>query len=369
MLTRELVLAPQVVHVEFALAPVLNALNSLQLTGQVERLSGLGEWVTRTAAALTPIERRLEMFLGDGLALAVTDALDMDAYPDFGAFLRDWNRFDPVALRDRLLDYVLRLPAAHPACWTRNLPVPTAGEVLASADAYLAFMRSFDDMDELDTADWTENWRLLADPARMQREIAAFLSHVWEIGGLREEWTRSEPLLAEAVAAYQSLPYRNLTALEAIRAVTGRDMSSFDHWVLSRSERVLFVPSLQMGPYISGLVRGTTLFIIFGARPPQGASLASPGLSRAELLTRLNALADDTRLHILELLTRHDELCAQDIIEELSLSQSSASRHLSQLSASGYLIERRRDVNKCYSLNRERAHEVVRALRAFLTLH
>jgi ArsR family transcriptional regulator len=68
----------------------------------------------------------------------------------------------------------------------------------------------------------------------------------------------------------------------------------------------------------------------------------------------MNALADDTRLRILEILTKHDELCAQDIIEELGLSQSSVSRHLSQLSATGFLVERRRDVNKCYSLNVDR---------------
>ncbi|MBK8030559.1 MAG: helix-turn-helix transcriptional regulator [Chloroflexi bacterium] len=52
-----------------------------------------------------------------------------------------------------------------------------------------------------------------------------------------------------------------------------------------------------------------------------------------------------------ELLTRHDELCAQDIIERLGVSQSTVSRHLSQLRATGYIVERRREVSECYSLN------------------
>lgn len=368
MFSRELVLAPQVVQVEFGLVPVINALNSLQLTSQVERLSGLGDWVVQMAAALTPAEKRLETLIGDGLALTVTDALPMEQYADFPAFLRDWNSRDPLELRDHLLDYMLRLPTEYPECWTRNLPVPAADEVLADRQAFIDFMRSFDEMDGLNEEEWGGHWELLTNPRRLQREISQFLARVWEMGGLREEWARSVPLLTEAVTAYQKQAFRNLTALEAIRAVTGRDMAGFDHWVLSQVERVLFVPSLQVGPYLSGLVRGTTLYLVFGARAPQGVSLASPELSRAELLIRLNALADDTRLHILELLTRHDELCAQEIIEQLSLSQSSVSRHLSQLSASGYLIERRRDVNKCYSLNRERANEVVRALGSFLNV-
>jgi len=368
MLTRELVLAPQVVQVEFALVPVLNALNSLHLTGQVERLSGLGEWVTRMAATLPPAERRLEGLLDSGLALTASDALPLAQYPDFPAFLRDWNQMDPVILRDRLLDFVLRMPFEFPECWTRDLPVPAADDVLASPQAYVAFMRSFDEMDDIDEAEWLEYGRLLADPPRLQREISAYLSHVWELGGLREEWARSEPLLAEVVAAHQKQPYRNLTAMEAIRAVTGRDLSLFSHWAVARAERIVFMPSLHMGPYLTGMLGEKSLYVVFGARAPQGVTVSSPDLSRAELLVRLNALADDTRLHILELLTRSEELCAQEIIEALSLSQSSASRHLSQLSASGFLVERRREVNKCYSLNRERADEVVRALRAFLTV-
>ena len=52
---------------------------------------------------------------------------------------------------------------------------------------------------------------------------------------------------------------------------------------------------------------------------------------------------------------------------QLDLNQSAASRHLRQLSAAGYITERRRDVAKCYSLNRERINDTFRALDRFLT--
>ena len=85
------------------------------------------------------------------------------------------------------------------------------------------------------------------------------------------------------------------------------------------------------------------------------------------MLVRLNALADDTRLSILEMLVAEEELCAQDFINRLDLSQSSASRHLRQLTASGFLNERRRDVAKCYSLNSERIEDTMKALKRLLT--
>jgi hypothetical protein len=50
----------------------------------------------------------------------------------------------------------------------------------------------------------------------------------------------------------------------------------------------------------------------------------------------------------------------------LELSQSAASRHLRQLTATGYLVERRSQVAKCYSLNPARVDDTLRALKRFL---
>ena len=54
------------------------------------------------------------------------------------------------------------------------------------------------------------------------------------------------------------------------------------------------------------------------------------------------------------------------MINLLDLSQSAASRHLKQLSATGYLIERRREGAKCYSLNPDRIEATLQALANFL---
>jgi hypothetical protein len=44
--------------IRIALEPAHHALHSLMLLYKAEKLSGLDEWVTRTAAALTPEQRR-----------------------------------------------------------------------------------------------------------------------------------------------------------------------------------------------------------------------------------------------------------------------------------------------------------------------
>jgi DNA-binding transcriptional ArsR family regulator len=105
--------------------------------------------------------------------------------------------------------------------------------------------------------------------------------------------------------------------------------------------------------------------MLFGARSPYGIESGLSALSTSELLVWLNALTDRTRLRILALLVEQDELCAQDLIVKLDLSQPAASRHLRQLTASGYITERWRDGSKCYQLNRARISDTVSALERF----
>ena len=61
-----------------------------------------------------------------------------------------------------------------------------------------------------------------------------------------------------------------------------------------------------------------------------------------ELTATLRALADDTRLQMLTLLTRRGELCVCDFQRALAVSQSSASRHLRHL-LNARLVQARRE--------------------------
>ncbi len=100
---------------------------------------------------------------------------------------------------------------------------------------------------------------------------------------------------------------------------------------------------------------------------PEGADLIVPDLDRAEILVRLSALADDSRLQILKLISQKGEMRSQDIMRGLDMSQSATSRHLSQLNATGYLVARRCEGAKCYSMNFEKIDDTLNAVSTFLS--
>ncbi len=75
--------------------------------------------------------------------------------------------------------------------------------------------------------------------------------------------------------------------------------------------------------------------------------------SHAEYVPIFKALADETRLKIIDLLS-HGELCACNLLENFKITQPTLSYHMKALCDSG-LVEARRDgAWMRYSLNRER---------------
>lgn len=364
MAERDYILAPRVVTVSFSLEPVRNTLDSLwSLTDT--KLSGFSEWVTETARQLPPERLHTNRLVFEGLTLVRFAVLPVGAsYPDFVSYINGLAACDPVDLRDQFLKHLAEYPETHPDCWPTQDPLPTPEQLLNSRKVFLSYTNTVSGTE--DPSFWSEVYELLADPPHMQEIIVSHLQWMWE-EVFAAEWERVLPMLKESIAAFERLDFSNVTAYEAIRIVTGRDLTSLLADRIATIDHVCFVPSAHIGPYVKKSFLGNTLQLLFGARLPRGAQATSSALTRAELLVRLGALADDARLRILELLTRHDELCAQDIIEHLNLSQSSVSRHLSQLSATGYIRERRKDVAKCYSLNTDRVVDTLRALTTFLS--
>ena len=174
-------------------------------------------------------------------------------------------------------------------------------------------------------------------------------------------------MLLDAVRAFRQIDLSEMSLLESAQFVTGQQLTE-GRWkkLLEQTKQIVFVPSAHVGPYLGRFMHGDTAGVIFGARLPKGVHIDAPDLSRAEILVRLSALADDTRLRILKLASDEGEKRSQDIMLQLDLSQSAASRHLKQLSATGYLTERRCEGAKCYELNNDRVEDTLKALLAFL---
>ncbi|MBN1935954.1 MAG: winged helix-turn-helix transcriptional regulator [Anaerolineae bacterium] len=352
-----LVAPPKSVTVKFSLAPAYNALASLTLLGA--SIDFPNRWLQETAVQFTPEQlehnKRLCSF-----AMLYLDGKEWASFP---AFLDHLQTRDMTELRDKELNFLLadatkQFPDRH---W------PTCEQLLTSQDAFVGFFEQLCALkgEECPKYAVEANCELFQDPEGKKETILAHLRRMWR-DHLAEEWERNLPMLRESIAALESLDYTGKSFDVIIKLVTDRDLPApWEH--LGETDEIVFIPSPHIAPYLMQIAfnKGPQR-IFFGARIPEGAAARSPALSRSELLTRLSALADDTRLRILQFLAVEGEKSAAEITDRLGLSQSSASRHLSQLSATNYLLERRKEGAKHYSLNPERIDDTFGALKSFV---
>jgi ArsR family transcriptional regulator len=323
-------------------------------------MPGVHEWVERTAVYLTPEQRHSNLLVMEGFFHMVEPHRSWSA---FTSYLDYMEREDPLVLRQRMFH------AYESHCSTLG----TTGEplnvdsVLRTVGTYLDYLYTRFSEEAIKVDIETEAYQLLKNPPEAQAVIVNHLRQMWNLV-LAEEWERARPLLQSSVDAFKQIDFSGKTQTEAAQIVVGQQLPEWWEKVLNRplQSQVIFVPTPHLGPYVGNFKTESTLWLMFGARLPQGSLVNAPDLSRSELLVRINALADDVRLSILQLLKDEGELCSQDVQQRLGLSQSAGSRHLQQLRATGYLAERRADGQKCYSLNEERIEDTLQALSRFL---
>jgi len=80
--------------------------------------------------------------------------------------------------------------------------------------------------------------------------------------------------------------------------------------------------------------------------------------SHAEYVTAFKALSDETRLKIVDMLSC-GEMCACNILEKFSISQSTLSYHMKTLVDSGLVNGVRDGAWMRYTLNKERTNSVL----------
>jgi ArsR family transcriptional regulator len=343
--------------IQVELESVHNQLHSLVLLNKAEHYSGLADWVMRTYQAMTVEERQRNRLVLEGLHPAVVPARSWHSFLGYVDFLEN---LDPQVLQQRMLEnYCCEIqPEFRETNWE---------QALSSADRYVSFLEEQFGADHIDHEVEAQAYGYVIDPPAMQSLIVSHLRLMWE-KYLGEEWARARPVLQQAVDAFHQTGVSDMEPLEAARFVTGRDPENDPKLVkhLREEKTLVFLPNPHCGPYLGHAVIGDKFGIIFGARLPQGTQFDVPELNRTDILVRLNALAEETRLRILKLLSERGELCSQDIILLLEISQPAASRHLTQLAAAGFLNERRLDGAKCYSLNTRRIEDTLQAISGFL---
>ncbi len=345
--------------VSVATEPAHNVLNSLNLLNKADETSGYGEWLTQTAASLPAPLAHDNLLILEGLHYAV---IPDRSWPSFPAYINHLANLEPELLRDAILHTYINLP-----CEGEETPLAQPTDILATIGTFLDYLQARFSAKYINLQIESEAYQLLIDPPAMQARIVSHLQTMWD-NYFAAEWARVAPMLQASVTAFQQIDFVGMTPWEATRQIIGQEVPEGWRKMLERAEldQLIFVPSAHIGPYLRVFKTERLFWLFFGARLPQGVQISSPDLSRSELLVRLNALADDTRLRILHLLSQQGELCSKDIMNELALSQSAVSRHLQQLSATGYLSERRVEGAKCYSQSGERVQDTFQALTVFL---
>jgi DNA-binding transcriptional ArsR family regulator len=344
------------------LEPALNAFGSMLLISKGEDEPGIHEWVTKTRLQMSSEERFRHKLVIIGFHHTI---IPQKSGMTFEAYLDDLESTTPSEFRDRLLKAYSEICLTEEAQQDRNQAV-NWDEVLLSAKNYVEFLR-FRFGDELVDEDVeTRAYDYVIDPVALKQLITGHIRWFWN-NHLQAEWTRVRPMLEESAKAFNQIDIRDMSRVELVEFVTGKEVIE-SKWgnELLKAKELIFIPNAHIGPYIRGAKVQNSFYLYFGAHLPEGSDIRVPELDRAEIVSRISALADDTRLQILQLIAERGEMRSQEIMEVINLSQPSVSRYLSQLTAAGFLQERRANGAKAYILNEDRIEKTLKAVSAFL---
>ena len=344
------------------LEPALNAFGSLFLVAHAEDEPGIHEWVTKTRMQMSSEERFRHKLVTIGFHYSV---LPQAPHLTFEAYLDHLEATPPSELRERLLKAYTETCLTDEAKKNIGKPVDWE-EVLSSAKNYVEFRRSRFGDEATDEAVETRAYDYVIDPVALKQLITGHMRWFWK-NYLQAEWNRVRPMLEESAKAFNKVDFSDMTRVEMIEYVTGKEITE-SKWggQLLQAKELIFIPNAHFGPYIRAAKIGDNFYLYFGAHLPEGSDIRVPELDRAEIVSRISALADDTRLQILQLIAEKGEMRSQEIMEVINLSQPSVSRYLSQLTAAGFLQERRANGAKAYILNEDRIEKTLKAVSAFL---
>ena len=344
------------------LEPALNAFGSLFLVAHAEDEPGIHEWVTKTRLQMSNEERFRHKLVTIGFHYSV---LPQVPHVTFETYLDNLEATPPSELRERLLKAYAETCLTEEAKKDIGQPVNWE-EVLSSAKNYVEFLRSRFGDEATDEEVETRAYDYVIDPVALKQLVTGHIRWFWK-NYLQTEWTRVRPMLEESAKAFNQIDFSDMTRTEMIEYVTGKEITE-TKWggQLLQAKELIFIPNAHFGPYIRAAKIGDNFYIYFGAHLPEGSDIRVPELDRAEIVSRISALADDTRLQILQLIAEKGEMRSQEIMEVINLSQPSVSRYLSQLTAAGFLQERRANGAKAYILNEDRIEKTLKAVSAFL---
>ncbi len=342
----------------------INAFVSMVLVVNDENEAGIHEWVIRTMTKMSPDERFRHKLVTNGLYFAVIPQTNVS---DFEAYIDLLDATPPFKFREQLLsgyDYVF----SHYKNDLSDQTKPDWNHALLSSQNYIAQLIEIFGEDKADVEIETKAYEYVIDPAALKQLVVSHIRWFWTTH-LKVEWERVLPMLTESANAFNSLDLSGMKQEELFRFITGKENND-SKWInfIEPAKNLYFLPNPHIGPYVRTAIVNEAAYVVFGAHLPEGSSIHIPELDRAEIVSKLSALADHTRLTILRLLAERGEMRSTEIMDEVKLSQPSVSRYLAQLTANGYLNEKRVNSAKVYSLNSDRIEKTLQAVASYLSV-
>lgn len=214
---------------------------------------------------------------------------------------------------------------------------------------------------------------LIADPEALKQRTIDLFQGIWD-HVVCEARAEALPMLQQAAERGAALEDRGFS--DAYSALTGQRLPDVLSHPPTSITRVAFCPSAHLGAFVSYIAYEPDLVVFFsapgllervGARSANTSSRGHSALPAnghvqpADFLEATRALADPTRLRIVDLLLE-GELYAQEIVARLGVAQSAASRHLSQLERAGIVTVAARRGSKYYAVSADRLEALASAL-------
>lgn len=349
----ELIEGPSPVPTEFAVSLPHSLLSAISLMCAADEYEGLGEWLHQTRArlagdlyaelcTLVTFPGQHHRFFGELAARLPHDSLDMS----FERFMEHLRAIPGIHYQ------LIALRALGRGSSLQPKPVELL-ELSGHRTDWAAYLQEIGSEVAPDVVA-----RLVRKEDEMKNRLLSAVDRFWW-DAYAEEFHATRPQMEQSVA-YHRAERASTGFRDTFARATGRLLPEEIAELLPKMAAVTFLPSCYVGPYVAYIRAGNHLLLFYNCRSTPSAATAVDG---ASLYPPLKALSDETRLQILSLLQGR-ELYAQEIVDQLAISQPAVSRHLNLMVAAGVLLIRREGNAKFYSLNKQTLMRVADALRA-----
>lgn len=322
-------------RVEIQSWPGLSLSSALQMVLFVDELPGIGEDFERLSHSIEPeLANSILLFLLTGMPAVLTDLSLQERVTDLGP--------EPFMGWVEALDIENLAAKAHNGDHRKKA---TRHETVRSPDAAqsespVAWMHSTATETQMAQAQ-----QLLENPPQLKAMAGKTLRVFWD-RHFRKVYASHDAAVQQIIdevrlpAALKDLPL-------LLKGLLGRSIQLPEDWA-DEHERILLVPFPFMGPYVMSMdTDPPEVMLILGFDAERAMGLQT-GIAAGPDITKLKALADETRLSILRFVGRSERF-GGEIVTHLGISQPGVSRHLRLLTASGLLDVRQEGTSKFYS--------------------